>query len=262
MTHDDPVIAAFRRAAADRSHGAGEIEARLVRELLELRPRWSPETLGAGGGLLAAGQPMMANLRAIAACAREDDGAALDVHLRRRAEVLDSLPERLAGAAWPQIKGAEVLVTLSRSSAVAAVVEGARARGWQGPVVVLDGTPAGRGPEQAAALAASGPTLSQPDATAPRWLAGGGAVVAVGADAVSDRHVLNCTGTAALLELAAARGVARLLVADTGKDVADEVLGDMAAAAPRHRDPAGREWPIFEVVPLLLITARISEEHS
>jgi translation initiation factor 2B subunit (eIF-2B alpha/beta/delta family) len=261
MSPLDPVIAAFRRAAADRAHGAGEIEARLIRELLELRPRWSAETLGAGGGLLAAGQPMMANLRALAACAGEGDGVGLDAHLRRRSEALDSLPERLAGAAWPQIKGAEVLVTLSRSSAVAAVVEGARARGWHGRVVVLDGTPAGRGPEQAAALAASGPTLSQPDATAPRWLEGDGVVVAVGADAVSERRLLNCTGTAALLELAAVRGLPRLLVADTGKDVSDDVLGDMAAAAPRHRDPAGREWPIFETAPLHLITARISEAN-
>ena len=262
MTPDDPVIAAFRRAAADRAHGAGEIEARLIRELLELRPRWSAETLGAGGGLLAAGQPMMANLRALAACAGEGDGAGLDAHLRRRAEVLDSLPGRLAAAAWPQIKGAEVLVTLSRSSAVAAVVEGARARGWRGLVVVLDGTPAGGGPEQAAALAASGPALSQPDATAPRWLGGGGVVVAVGADAVSERRVLNCTGTTALLELAADRGLPRLLVADTGKDVSDDVLHDMAAAAPRHRDPSGREFPVFETAPLLLITARISEENT
>jgi hypothetical protein len=262
MTPDDPVIAAFQRAAADRAHGAGEVEARLIRELLELRPRWSPETLGAGGGLLGAGQPMMANLRALAACAREDGGAALDAYLRRRAEVLESLPQRLAGAAWPHIEGAEVLVTLSRSSAVAAVVEGVRARGWRGLMVVLDGTPIGGGPEQAAALAASGPTLSQPDATAPRWLAGGGVVVAVGADAVSERRLLNCTGTAALLELAAGRGLPRLLVADTGKDVSDDVLDHMAASAPRHRDPAGREFPLFETAPLLLITARLSEENA
>jgi translation initiation factor 2B subunit (eIF-2B alpha/beta/delta family) len=262
MTPDDPVVAAFRRAAADRAHGAGEIEARLIRELLEMRPRWSAETLDAGGALLAAGQPMMANLRALAAFAGEGDDAALDAHLMRRAEVLDTLPGRLAGAAWPHVERAARLVTLSRSSAVAAVVEGARARGWHGMVVVLDGTPAGRGPEQAAALAASGPTLSQPDATAPRWLEGDGVVVAVGADAVSERRVLNCTGTAALLELAAVRGLPRLLVADTGKDVSDDVLDDMAAATPRHRDPAGREFPVFETAPLLLITARISEENT
>jgi translation initiation factor 2B subunit (eIF-2B alpha/beta/delta family) len=142
------------------------------------------------------------------------------------------------------------------------VVEGARARGWQGLAVVLDGTSAGRGPEQAAVLAASGAVLSQPDATAPRWLDGDRVVVAVGADAVGGQRFVNCTGTTALLELAAARSLPRLLVADSGKNVPDALLDEMTASIPMYRDTAGREFPVFETVPLHLITARISEEKG
>jgi translation initiation factor 2B subunit (eIF-2B alpha/beta/delta family) len=259
VTPDDPVLAAFRRAAADREHGAAEIEAGLAAELLALRPQWAPEALAAGGALLAAGQPAMANLRALAAAAAAGEPEAFGERLEARAAALAALQQRLADAAWGTVAGAARLVTLSRSSAVAAVVVGARGRGWRGTVVVLDGSEGGRGRDQAAALAVSGPTLSQPDATAPRWLEGAAVVVAVGADAVGGQRFVNCVGTRALLELAAARRLPRLLVADRGKDVAEAAIDELVARAPTRREAAGREWPIFEAVPSLLITARISE---
>ncbi len=262
MPPDDPVLAAFRRAAEDREHGAAEIEAGLAAELLALRPRWAPDALAAGAALLAAGQPAMANLRALAAAAAAGEPEAFGDLLEARAAALAALPQRLAAAAWGTVAGAARLVTLSRSSAVAAVVVGARARGWRGAVVVLDGSEGGWGREQAAALAASGPTLSQPDASAPRWLDGAAVVVAVGADAVGERRFVNCVGTRALLELAAARRLPRLLVADHGKDVAEAAIDELVARAPTHREAAGREWPLFEIAPLRLITVRVSEEKQ
>jgi len=260
MPPDDQVLAAFRRAAEDRDHGAAEIEARLAAELLALRPRWTADSLTAGAALLAAGQPAMANLRALAAVAARADPPGFGEHIEARAAALAALPRRLADAAWGTVAGAARLVTLSRSSAVAAVVVGARGRGWQGTVVVLDGSEGGRGREQAAALAASGPTLSQPDATAPRWLEGAAVVVAVGADAVGGRRFVNCVGTRALLELAAARRLLRLLVADRGKDVAEAAIDELVARAPMRREAVGREWPLLEAVPLALVTLRLRGE--
>jgi translation initiation factor 2B subunit (eIF-2B alpha/beta/delta family) len=262
VTCDNPVVEAFRRAAGDRERGAGEIEAALIRELLELRKRWNPDALGTGAGLLAAGQPAMANLRSLAVRIGRLDGDSLAESLTSRADILETLPQRLADSAWPRLAAANRLVTLSRSSAVVAVVAGARARGWRAQVVVLDGTEAGCGPEQAAILADGGPTLSQPDATAPRWLEGRDVVVAVGADAVGRQRFVNCAGTLALLEQAAARGLVRMLVADTGKDVADEAVDEIVASGPLHRGRGNREWPIFEAVPMALITVRVSEKDD
>lgn len=259
MTSDDPVVAAFRRAAEDRERGAAEIEARLIGDLLQLRSRWTSENLGAGLRRLVEGQPTMANLLSLAGRVDPADPGSSARRLAQRARVLEALPARLAEAAWPKIAAASRLVTISRSSAVAAVVAGARERGWSGTVVVLDGSPAGGGPSQASALAASGPTLSQPDAAALRWLEGDAVVVAVGADAVGPRAFVNCTGTRALLELASLRRVPSLLVADTGKDASPEVVDEIAASAPVCREGGVREWPLFETVALDLITLRVSE---
>jgi translation initiation factor 2B subunit (eIF-2B alpha/beta/delta family) len=202
----------------------------------------------------------MANLRSLAAHA---DGAAsvadFVTWLARRAQTLEQLPERLANSAWPRIESSDRVVTVSRSTAVAAVLEGAWARGWSGQAVVLDGTAAGRGQDQARHLVASGRAVSQPDAAAPSWLEGEAVVVVVGADAVGRRRFVNCTGTRSLLELARERRVEAVLVADSGKDVDDEVVDEIVRLSPRHRESPHREWPIFEAVPLHLVTTRIAE---
>jgi hypothetical protein len=60
-----------------------------------------------------------------------------------------------------------------------------------------------------------------------------------------------------LLELARARMVERVLVADSGKDVSERVLDEIVAALPRRREGPDREWAVFEVVRLELVTTRI-----
>jgi translation initiation factor 2B subunit (eIF-2B alpha/beta/delta family) len=167
--------------------------------------------------------------------------------------------EALAGAASPWISRAVRVVSISRSSAVAAAVEGAWRTGWRGSVVVLDGSSAGRGAEQVERLGRLGPAVSQPDAAAPRWLDLDGTLVAVGADAVGGRHFINCVGTSALLELAAARGRSTILIADRGKDVPERTLETIVEALPLHREGPGREWPLFETISLALVTERISD---
>ena len=256
---DDPVHEAFSRAADDRVHGAAEIEKRLISDLLFLRPSWTPEKLAMGAAHLTAAQPAMAALVGLAD--RIASGEADDVQrwLEQRLEALKLAPEALAAGAEPWIERAAVVVSISRSSAVAAVLEGAWRKGWAGTAAVLDGSSAGGGEGQAAALARSGTAVSQPDAAAPHWLDLPGCLVVVGADAVAPAEFLNCIGTRALLELATARKVPVLLVADRGKDVPEEALMALTEVIPRHREGSVREWPIFEVVPMDLVTARISD---
>ena len=179
--------------------------------------------------------------------------------LLRRAAVLEELPARLAANAWPHVENAQTVVTISRSSAVAAVVEGAWKRGWDGSVVVLEGTASGRGADQARRLGASGAAVSRPDSTAPEALARPSVVAVVGADAVGRQRFVNSAGTGALLEAARQAGVEALLIADSGKDVTEDDVDDIVRLSPLHRDASGENWPVFEAVRLDLITARVTE---
>ncbi len=259
MSSEHPVIAAFRDAASDRLHGAAEIEEALVRGLLAVRSRWSMSSIRTGAAMLVEGQPAMANLRSLAERAAGLDPPGLGEWLERRMGLLADLPQRLAANAWPLVRTTRLIVTIARSSSVAAVVEGAWVRGWPGSVVVLDGAESGRGWDQARRLATAGEAVSQPDARACAWLDQPGAVAVVGADAVSSSLFVNALGTRNLLTLARTQGVAGLLVADTGKDVSEEAVHDILASSPRHQSGEGRDWAVFEGVPTSLVSARVSE---
>ena len=260
VSHRNEIIELFRTAATDREHGAGEIEKTLIRGLLDIEARLRLESLHKGLKMLAEGQPAMANLRAMAGwMAAVESPASCVSRLARRAAVLEELPDRLAANARPLLEDVQTIVTISRSSAVAAVVEGAWERGWSGSVVVFDGTASGRGADQAQRLATSGHAISRPDVAAPKWLETASVVVIVGADAVGRRRFVNSAGTRVLLELARHRGVKRVLVADSGKDVEEEVVEEIVARSPRHCESADREWPIFEAVALDLVTTRVKE---
>jgi translation initiation factor 2B subunit (eIF-2B alpha/beta/delta family) len=241
VNRDDEILELFRTAANDREHGASEIERNLVHGLLEVEGRLRLESLHRGLRLLADGQPAMANLRAMARwmAAIESPSSCLS-RLQRRAEVLDTLPERLN--AWHLVEHALRVVTISRSSAVAAVVGGAWARGWGGSVVVVDGTASGRGADQAHALRARGEAVSERDGAATKWLDGGAVLVLVGADAVGGRRFVNSAGTGRLLEEARRKDVGTVLVADSGKDVDEEVVDEIIRLSPVHREGHGRSY--------------------
>lgn len=251
----DPILEAFRRAAEDRVRGAAEIEERLISDLLALRTSWTRAGVTEGAVILSDGQPAMASLVGLAHRIGALDGDDLGAHFEQRLRALKRAPEALAAAAAPWIERAAVVISISRSSAVAGVVEAARRRGWNGTVVILDGSSAGGGGQQALRLGA----VSQPDAAALRWLEQPEALVAVGADAVGPDRFINCVGTGMLLELARNRGVPSILVADRGKDVSEAGIDEMEGRAPPHRDETGREWPLFETIARNLVTARISD---
>jgi translation initiation factor 2B subunit (eIF-2B alpha/beta/delta family) len=260
VSHRDEVLELFRIAASDREHGAAEIEATLIRGLLAIETGLRLKSLHKGLKMLAEGQPAMANLRAMAGwMAAVESPASCVSRLARRATVLEELPDRFAANAWPFVENSKVVVTISRSSAVAAVLEGAWGRGWPGSVAVLDGTASGRGADQARRLEASGRAESRPDADAPTWLDMDGVVVLVGADAVGRRRFVNSAGTRSLLGLARQREVDAVVVADTGKDVEEDVLDELLGLSALHHEAPDRAWPIFEAVPLDLVTARVTE---
>ena len=203
----------------------------------------------------------MANLRNLARELARGDLEKVHEWLSRRSVLLSELDERFTAAAWPLIEGAERLLTISRSSAVAAILVGAWRRGWRGETVVFDGSPAGGGVDQARRLAEGmGRVRSQPDSTMPGWLVGNSVRVLVGADAVSPERLVNASGTGALVELAVSRSVDVVVVADSGKDLPDEEIDELLASGPTAAEGnTGRRWPIFEAVPMNLVSTRICE---
>lgn len=258
------IIALFQQAAADRRHGANEIERRLIRELLNSKSEWRRELIEQGAQKLVSGQPSMANIRRLAIEMLETyDLGLLEKQLAVRGRVLADLPARLAEHGAEMVMNSDRVVTLSRSTAVYSVVTGAATRGWRGRVVVLDGTPSGRGIDQAADFCASGINAqSLPDGAvfeafdepASRLL------IVVGADAVSCDRFVNAQGTHVLLEIGSALGVRRALIADSGKQLRDADLDGILAASPmREESGPGRRWPVFEAIPLDLVNLRVTE---
>jgi len=260
MSGRDEIIELFKAAATDREHGAAEIEVALIRGLLDIQTGLRLGSLHKGLKMLAEGQPAMANLRAMAGwMAAVESPASCVSRLARRAAVLEELPDRFAANAWPFVENTRAVVTISRSSAVAAVLEGAWERGWDGSVVVLDGTASGHGADQARRLEVSGRAISRPDADARSWLEMDEVVVFVGADAVGGCHFVNSAGTKDLLEVARIRAVEAVLVADSGKNVEENELDEIVGLSPLYVEAPDRKWPIFEAVPLDLVTARVTE---
>ena len=251
----------FDCAAKDRRHGAAEIERRLVSTLLREQHRWTASDLVSGAKRLLAGQPAMANLRNLAREFACGDLATAHEFLQRRSVLLSELDERFAAATWSLIEGTNRLLTISRSSAVAAVLEGAWRRGWRGETVVFDGSPVGGGADQAIRLAERmDHVCSQPDSNMPGWLTDSKTRVLVGADAVSPERFVNVSGTAALLELAVSRSIPVLVVADSGKNLPDDEIDELLASGPEVVDEGtGRRRPLFEAIPIDLVSTRISE---
>ncbi len=251
----------FDRAADDRRHGAGEIESRLIAGLLEPPRDFTAADLVSGAQKLLNGQPTMANLRNLARELVRGDVASATAWLQRRWLLLSELDERFAAAAWPVVEGAGRVLTISRSSAVASVLDGAWRRGWRGETVVFDGRAAGGGASQAAALAERMDRVrSQPDSAIAGWLTGPPSLVLIGADAVSSERLVNVGGTLNLLELAAVRAIPVIVVADSGKDLPDDEIDEVLAASPEMiEEGTWRRRPIFESAPLDLVTTRIRE---
>ncbi len=257
------LFSVFRTALADDRHGATDVERQLIRSLLECRNSWEREVLLQGASLIGANSPM-ANLRHLAANLKEvPDLDEIEHLLLQRQGVLDHLDQLLSDAGFDLVMPCSVVVTISRSSAVEAVLVGAFTRGWKGRVVALDGTPSGCGPAQAERYSRAGLEVSSlPDGAMMEAVAepSGQSLVLVGADAVGPGRIVNAQGTGLLLETALRRGIYTVVVADTGKDVGEGVINDLLVAGPVHREAGpGRAWRVFEAFSRDLVRERVSE---
>jgi translation initiation factor 2B subunit (eIF-2B alpha/beta/delta family) len=258
------ILSVFRLALADRRHGATDVERRLIRSLLECRINWNCEVLLQGASLIEA-DSLMANLMHLAANIKEfPEPYEIECCLVERLGVLDRLDELLVEAGLELVMPYSVVVTLSRSSAVEAVLVGAHNRRWKGRVIVFDGTPSGCGPAQADRYREAGLEVrSLPDGAMNEVVSvdPGRSVVLVGADAVGPRRVVNAQGTGLLLETASLRGIVTVVVADTGKDVGELEIDRCITKSRIHRELGpGRTWPVFEAISKDLIRERLTEE--
>lgn len=260
------ILELFERAANDRQRGATEIERDLLLKLLYALPLAGDESrkLREGTALLRAGQPCMANLLRLARCIERDcRDEKLHQVLEARLATLLQLGSLLGRNAASTLSSAGTLVTISRSAAVFAAINGVVREGWEGRVFVLDGSPSGRGEEQAQRLGKLGLEVrSLPDAAMLEAFdeASVGMIVLSGADAVGSRRIVNSQGTQLLMEVAAARGVRRVLIADSGKDLREKEIDGVLAASPFKKEAPGRSWPIFEACPIELFNERIRED--
>lgn len=203
----------------------------------------------------------MANLRNLARVLASDRLTVTRQRLEGRSKLLAELDQRFATSGREFIESAARIVTISRSSAVAAVLEGAWRCGWRGETVIFDGVPVGSGSDQMKRLAESMEHLqAPPDSVISEWLVEIGIKVVIGADAVSPRRLVNAVGTRTLLELAAASSIPVAVVADSGKDLPDDEIDGVVASGPVVvEEGTGRRRPIFEVIPVNLVSMRISE---
>ena len=108
----EAVERAFVDAAGDRSHGATAIERRLLERLIATDAP-NPTAIARGARALRHGQPAMGNLVSLASRALDADVASFLDWAALRLEILRDLNERLAIAAWPVVRRAEVVVTVS-----------------------------------------------------------------------------------------------------------------------------------------------------
>lgn len=209
------IAARIEAIAADRSSGAAELALRAAETLALARPE---ELAGAAQALMRA-QPSMAGVYNAAQAAL---AGTLDAFMQR----LRDSGDRIARAAAPRVRGRVVLTHSYSSTVVRALREGRPAR-----VLVTESLPGGEGARTAAAL--RGELI--PDAAVYSALAGA-QVAVVGADALTQDHVINKIGTAALALCARERRVPAWVLCGSEKVAGPgwrPQMSDLFEAVPR-----------------------------
>ncbi|MEO5618157.1 MAG: hypothetical protein ABIS67_10330 [Candidatus Eisenbacteria bacterium] len=273
--------------AHDRHSGSTEVG----RGLLDDLERWcgtdrSPSSPALRAALLAhlrgaqAAQPTMGLVHQLAARAlevadasvrREDRATELREHLARSCAAERGDLDRLAlGTADWAVRGLKDsgawIAALSSSGAVAAAFRLAHARGLKPGALVAESRPRCEGRDFAAALAADGiPAWLVVDAALPLLLSQAGALW-LGADAVTDRGVINKIGSFAAALAAREHSVPvyalasrrKFLPASTGSLRIEEMPPEEVwAEAPAPVKPRNL---YFELVPLALFTGIVVED--
>jgi hypothetical protein len=270
----------FEEILADRVHGASEVEARLLRALLETGPL-SPDSLRELTRAVLRHQASMANLLTmlndlwLARERGEPWEGTIRARLDRSLEQLDRFFLNALGEGLGRLDRDRpvTLITLSRSGTVLRALIAAHQSGIGLRAVVGEGRPGGEGKDTARDLAAAGidtwvaadaalpALLNEPDALPlPFKVEIGRTAVVVGTDAVSDAFFLNKIGTYGLALAARRAGFPLLLLTNDSKLLPPALARSVAV---QTGDPAELGAPgkalnfYFERVPLNLVSLAV-----
>ncbi|HVR95285.1 MAG TPA: hypothetical protein VMW27_01630 [Thermoanaerobaculia bacterium] len=270
----------FEEILADRVHGASEVEARLLRTLLQAGPP-GPDDLRELTRAVLRHQPSMANLLTLLndLWLAQDRGEPWEGTIRGRLDrSLEKLDRSFLASLGESLGGLDrsrpvTLITLSRSGTVLRALIAAHQEGVGLRVVVGEGRPGGEGKDTARDLAGAGidtwvaadaalpALLHEPDTlTLPFKVEIGRTAVVVGTDAVSDAFFLNKIGTYGLALAAKRAGVPLLLLTNESKLLPPALARSVAV---QTGDPAELGAPgkalnfYFERVPLNLVSLAI-----
>lgn len=255
----------------DRIRGAGDLAADALDALALCRLTDAFHGPGAGdwrrvAGDLAVLRPGMEAIRtalargALDAQAAVDDGDAAESLLAAHARLISArFAAARAAAAWLEARGVRRLLTLSRSSAVAATID--RLDPAVG-VTVLESRPLGEGLDLARYIAASGRTVRiTPDAALFTALGTCDAAL-IGADGVlAGGDVINKIGSGAVAAACHQAGLPFLVVTEGIKASPVDTALDLEEAAWDPGDPGAASLfaPLFERVPPELIDGIATE---
>jgi translation initiation factor 2B subunit (eIF-2B alpha/beta/delta family) len=257
----------IRAIAADVRSSATELLSRGL-EILRAAAEAGRDPLAEAATELVRAQPAMAGLRTAGAIAlRAPDAAAALAEFSTRVERAPAQIARHAVnlMALRTTSGPLHLVTCSKSRPVEETIRLA-AREYELLVSCAESRPAKEGRELARALAeAQIPVDLYTDAGICTVVAGADAVV-VGADAICRTAFINKVGTSALCALATATGTPAYVLVGREKILPDDVFGLLALRPGRSHEVARDVGPgvqvrnpYFEVVPLSLVSAAVTE---
>ncbi len=216
-----------------------------------MEPSCSLPLLLEAAGTLRDGQPCMAPV--LLASRYLKDSARDMAKGARRLKRLLALLRNVEGPASrlaDLLPGEKRVATISWSSTVMAALRLLR----PARILVLRSEPGGEGERTALALREAGMEAEVvPDSAAARALAQS-TVCLVGADAVGEKEFINKVGTFPLLASAAALGVPSYVLAGEEKILPERLFR-------RVRKVCAREGSPFEVTPLSLVTAVVTQER-
>lgn len=254
----------LRAAAADRRSGSARVARAAADAFARLGDTHaSVERIEEGVGVLVRGQPVMAaSLRLADEVLRAsgDGPRSAGEAARRFLDALDAEGRGLTSGLRTFLPSGGTVVTVSASSAV---LEGLQAaRRLRSRVLCAVSEPGGEGRAAADELREAGIDASVVPDAAVATLASDADVLVFGADALGPKALLNKTGTlAAALSFRHARRP-RVAVIGTSK-----LLGprgwDAVERAAAARTPAvrgGIRVPVFEAVPLRLVSHLVTED--
>jgi translation initiation factor 2B subunit (eIF-2B alpha/beta/delta family) len=211
---------ALKSIINDRTSGAGEIENRIYVYLMSALRIFRDKPIGEFREALAQIKKL---LERVEKSTGKNDFESIRENLAVYKKNIEFNRQLTINTAAGKICRYDVIFTLSNSSAVSRSISGAKERGWEGKLNMVESRPRNEGTILASDLARAGiPVNISVDANIPILVKNSKAVF-LGADAVTPTYFVNKTGSAIVLEFAAKYRKPVFVVADTGKIISDRI---------------------------------------